>query len=298
MSETNRRPLADPRRRVSETASLVPPAVPPAVVGLLAAIGSDDTGIPVLASAVSEFPSIAARLLMLANSAWSAPARPITSLHDACLRLGLRVVRTVSLAMAVARPFDPNRCRGFDVTRYWSSALLTAEGAALLSPVLVRQDPACDEGTMRSAGLLHNLGLLWMADRWPAQTAEALAAVASGVSLEDALRATAGMDHHEAAGELGLTWGLPGPLVAAMRFCADQGYRGDHWRVAVGCGLAAGLAGRLAADSEGPADFETLPVQGLVSPDILADVYDVVAAKRDSVDALTTCLFGEQGGRR
>jgi len=293
MSAEPRRGIRSPAGRAGDTASLGPPAVPPAVVGLLAAIGSDDTGIRVLASAVSEFPSVAARLLMLANSAWSAPARPITSVHDACLRLGLRVVRSVSLAMAVARPFDPNRCRGFDVVRYWSTALLTAEGAALLSSRLLPHDPDCDEGTLRSAGLLHNLGLLWLADRWPLSTSEALAAAASGACLEDALHASVGMDHREAAGALGRAWGLPAPLVAAMRYHATPGYRGDHWRVAAACGLASALVERLERAPEGPADVDGLDPADLVAPGVVGEMWTALAARRESVAALTTCLFGE-----
>lgn len=292
------RPARGPGDRMGDTASLGPPAVPPAVVGLLAAIGSDDTGIRVLAAAVSEFPSIAARLLMLANSAWSAPARPITSIHDACLRLGLRVVRSVSLAMAVARPFDPNRCPGFDVVRYWTSALMVAEASALLSPHLVRHDPDCDEGTLRSAGLLHNLGLLWLADRWPVATAAALARVEEGTRLGEALHEAVGVDHREAAGTLGRAWGLPAPLVAAMRFHAAPDYRGDHWQVSLACGLASSLVERLDAAPEGTEDREGLDTAGLLTSDALDRASEALTTRRDAVAALTTCLFGQAAPRK
>lgn len=292
--------LVPARSRVADDLGL--PPVPQAFVRLLSAIGDEKTGVDALAEAVGACPSIAARLLMLANSAWSAPARPVTSLDSACLRLGRRVVRSVSLALAVARPFDSSRCARFDGVRYWCSALLAAEGAALLAPHLRRHDPACDEETMRTAGLLHNLGLLWLADRCAAPTAAALEVASRGVPLGLALRMSAGFDHREAGGELALAWGLPEPLRVAMRHHGSREYDGPHWPLAAGCGAAAALASMLCANPRGSFDAGSYDGDDgdgrLFSPGIMPAVLERLASQRSSVVALATGLFGDHPSDR
>jgi HD-like signal output (HDOD) protein len=69
------------------------PVLPPGATYLMQALNDDNLGFREIAAAVEKMPSIAARILALANSAWSAPARPILALDEACGRLGIKVVQ-------------------------------------------------------------------------------------------------------------------------------------------------------------------------------------------------------------
>ena len=266
------------------------PVLAPGLPYLLSALGDEEIDLGALATAVRCFPSITGRLVALANSAWVSPKRPIISLPDACSLLGLRMVRCVSFALAVGRPFDPGRCPGFDVERYWGSALLTAEGAALLAHHL--SDDAFPVDTAHTAGLLHNLGLMWLADSWPTQTAMALQVVAAGegFDLGQALYAATGNDYCAAGGQLSEAWHLPEPLTIAIRYHRTPGYRGAHWQFPAICGIAAGMASRLRRGLEwapGPSDYDALAF----SPDVLQSVFQKLAGKRDSIQHLSKTLF-------
>ena len=73
--------------------SLLEPGTKPSLCRLnpfliLKALSSDDLNFRQLSQIISKYPSIAARLIFLANSAWAAPRVPIEDLESACARLG------------------------------------------------------------------------------------------------------------------------------------------------------------------------------------------------------------------
>lgn len=264
------------------------PVLPPGLPYLLSILGDEDVDIHAVAAVVGRFPPIAGRLLALANSAWAAPARPVSGLPSACALLGLRVVRSVSFALAVARVFDPNRCPGFDAMNYWCTAFLTAEGAALLSPHLGED---CDVETLRTAGLLHNLGLLWLADAWPVPTSQAFQSAATDGDLCGCLRTACGTDYCEAGGMLGEAWGLPEPLTAVMRYHRDATYKGPHWRLAAASGMAASMADVLLRSQDFvPEESGTSPLN--IPAAGQETVFHQMAAKQASMRELTRTLFG------
>ncbi len=197
------------------------PVLPPGVPYLLSALHDDSLSFPDIARAIEHVPSVGARLLALANSAWSAPLSPITSIEAACGRLGMRVVRTASLALAVSQPFNPARCPAFDGTTFWCSTLLNAEAAAWIAQHAWRDDMA----TARTAGLLGNLGLVWLAESLPVQTGAALeeARNAPAGHLNQRLHAACGLGYDEAGALLAEAWRLPASLRDAI---ADQ-FRDD-----------------------------------------------------------------------
>lgn len=266
------------------------PVLSPGLPFLLSALGDEEIDLAALVDAVKCFPSITGRLVALANSAWVSPKRPIVSLPDACSMLGLRMVRCVSFALAVAKPFDPSRCPGFDLERYWGSALLTAEGAALLAHHL--SDNTLPADTAHTAGLLHNLGLMWLADSWPAATASALQAAANDESLDlaHALYASTGNDYCVAGGKLSEAWRLPEPLTIGIRYHRTAEYRGAYWQFAAICGVAAGMASRLWRGEEMTSRFIDAPTLALPA-DTLQSVFQQLAKKRESIQHLAKTLF-------
>jgi HD-like signal output (HDOD) protein len=265
------------------------PVLSPGLPYLLSALGDEEIDLEALATAVRCFPSITGRLVALANSAWVSPKRPIISLPDACSLLGLRMVRCVSFALAVARPFDPGSCPGFDVERYWCSALLTAEGAALLSEYL---DDECDVDTAHTAGLLHNLGLMWLADSWPQETALAFRIATSddNCGLAQALYAATGNDYCEAGGRLSEAWQLPEALTIAIRYHRTPTYRGPDWQFAAVCGNAAGMSSRLWRGQDWVQEDVECDALGL-SPTVMQSVFQKLVSKRDAILHLSKTLF-------
>ena len=205
------------------------PVLPPGIPHLLQALSDEDIDNRGLGTAISHFPSIAGRLMSLANSAWAAPPIPVTSLDMACARLGLNTVRNVSIALAIASPFNPGRCPAFDAKRHWSTSLLVADGVTWLAST-IQSSEDLDLQAMHTAGLLHNLGLLWLADKMPQETADALTlSTDQSISLGQAQQQLSGIDYCQVGGYLGESWSLPNCLVVAMREPCHHQYAGDDW---------------------------------------------------------------------
>lgn len=263
---------------------VVLPLLPPGVLNLLNALRAEDLGNRELTHAVRNFPPIVARVVALANSVWATPREPVTNLFGACALLGLNVVRSVCIALAVARPFNASRCPAFDAKRFWLSALLTAEGAVLLRPLLA---PRCDANTLGTAGLLHNLGLFGMAHILPEPTHAALQAAARGDDLVAALRAASGTDYCETGAALGQAWKLPSELILPMRHHRDIDYRGPHEALVVNVGAAAALVSALLREGAHEPDEADLRIGALPRA-----AFDQLARKRRPFDELAKALFG------
>lgn len=217
------------------------PTQPSALPFLVQALADTEIDVRDVAESIERFPNIAARLVSLANSAWSAPVEPITSIERTCAHLGLRLVKTVSMSLAVTAPFDTVRCPEFDSEMYWCNTFLVADSAAHLTVHADAGQTVLPE-VVRTAGLFHNLGLLWLADKMPQPTAEALAVVKDeGIELNTALRDYCNTDAGVIGGLLGRAWGLPDDFVAAMEHCGNTEYEGTGWQIAALVGVATGI---------------------------------------------------------
>lgn len=199
------------------------PGIPADVTRLLTVLSDEKTDFATLASTIELYPNIAARLIAVANSAWSSPVNEITSVEAACSRLGFNIVRNISVALAVAAPFDTKRCPGFNSRYFWTTALLTAEAASLISTACSHAE--IDMATARAAGMMHNIGLLLLADQLPVEVHESIKLVRKGDynNLSDALQFMLGFNHCDVGRLLGKNWELPDILVTAMSYqVADE----------------------------------------------------------------------------
>ncbi|MFK7829592.1 MAG: HDOD domain-containing protein [Congregibacter sp.] len=184
------------------------PDISPGVVRLLALLSSEDAGVVDVAEELKLYPVVAARLIGLANSAWSSPVNPVLSLSDACSRLGLGVVRSTAIAYSVSAPFNTMRCPPFDPLRFWCGSLLASEAARLLADV-----NRVDAAVASTAGMLKNLGLLWLTDIEPQLTEAALnEAKDTGTPLAMLLTGAVGMTHSEATVHLLDAWNFSDEL--------------------------------------------------------------------------------------
>lgn len=260
--------------RLDELSTLKLPTLATGTPYLLKSLTNENIDFIELASTVEKFPSIAAKLISLANSAWSAPSTPINSLEVTCSRLGLGVVRSTSIALAIGAPFDPTKCLFFEPEYFWCSALLAAEAASRLAPISsCRND--LEPSTARAAGLLYNLGLLWLVDRLPSEVDQAFMLVKNNQteSLQQALLNILGFDHLQAGGYLGNSWALPELLVGAMTHYAEPGYQGAHSEITNIVGLAAKLVSAILKEESCPEQDNRLS-RLAITDENLKDVFE------------------------
>ncbi len=189
------------------------PVLEAGVSELLADLGRADITIDEIAARVSRSPSIAARVVSCANSAWSNPITPVASVKDACMRLGLKVVRTTVIALSVGNSFDQKECPAFDARAFWAESIVTSNLASAIA-----SQRGLDVNVAQTAGLLNSIGLLWLVSAIPAEANEALTAVASGSceTLDDAFEIYGSTSVADATLELFKAWEFPAVLIATI----------------------------------------------------------------------------------
>ncbi len=206
------------------------PILPKQVQHLIKAFSNDDLEYRDLAKIIADHPVIAARLIALANSVWAAPSLPVKSLEQACINLGLSIVRSVSIGLALISPFNISACPAFDIRHFWISSKMAADAAVLLASARTNPPEQTFLQTLHTGGLLHNLGLICLADLMPKETHQALLQVKAtpGLTVNQALYELLETDFCEVGGFFAETWGLPEELVIVIKHHRDTHYQGQY----------------------------------------------------------------------
>lgn len=163
-----------------------------------------------VAQVIQTDPSLAARVLRLANSPYFGLNGSVASCTQAIVVLGFSVIRSLSVTSAVGLFGESGR--GMPAG-FWEHAANVAAGASL-----VAKHRGLPPGDAFSAGLLHDLGraLLFRHDPATYMELEHKHGVDT-LALCAAEQAHYGMDHCEAAAIVLEQWRLPLPLVEAVR---------------------------------------------------------------------------------
>ena len=199
------------------------PPMPATASELLLMATDPDVNITDLSAVIERDPSLASRMISIANSAFYAPRQPVSSIKEAIIRvLGLNMVRNIAVGMSLTGGFSTARCPGFDVTAYWVTALGTADLASGMARA-ANIDGMPDPDTAYLVGLLHNIGELLLVHVFPHEMnlAFRLFADAPGSRLADHENAVLGINHWEAGAFLMRHWELP-PIVATTIEALDK----------------------------------------------------------------------------
>lgn len=191
------------------------PNLPSQTQRLLRLLKRNDLNLKELADFLEKNQVITTRLLAVANSAWYAPAKPIVTVEAACMYLGMTLVRSICIGLAVIAPFNLTACPGFSVKRFWLSSMAVCEASTLLSQKHEDQELA---QVIHTAGLLHNIGLLCLADLLPKQTHSLLQQAKTNPqkSLTTLMQEQWRTDYGVAGGLLARKWGLPEELTVMI----------------------------------------------------------------------------------
>lgn len=217
----------------------------------------DDVTAGELSRALQGDPSLAGRVLKVANSA-SAGSRAVVSIADAVLRIGFRSVRQLAMGFSLIERCSTGVCENFNYDRFWSRSLATAVAAERLGRE-VRTIPADECFTL---GLMHDVGALALATAYPREYSamlgeSAVRTVDERMALE---REAFGLGHRDITALLLADWHLPTPLIEAVvdRGTAAAGRPERAQRLADLLQLAA-VMGEACVDSTsaGPSPAET-----------------------------------------
>jgi HD-like signal output (HDOD) protein len=207
------------------------PSLPAVVAELLTSMQEDDIDLNYLSGRIALDQALTAKTLRLANSSFYGMPSKVTSIQQAMSVLGLHSVRTLVTACGVIGAVPPTAGVALDFDLFWREAIATAVWARALARQL-RQSP----DTAFTAGLLHNLGTLVLATRFPDEYAAVPAwrAAHADASVAEAELAVFGVDHTQAGSALAAYWKFPPAIQDAISH--------QHRDNATGLALAIGLA--------------------------------------------------------
>lgn len=188
------------------------PSLPAVVVELLQSLDDADADTDLLARKISRDQALVAKMLRVANSSFYGLQGKVGSIQDAIVVLGLRGVRTLASAAAVAGVFGKTSASGYDFRVFWRHSI----GVALCARALAPRMRANAENAF-AAGLLHDIGRLVLASCFPAHFKAALDyRQRLDCPLLDAERALLGIDHAQVGRVLTERWKFPSLMSQAI----------------------------------------------------------------------------------
>lgn len=184
----------------------------------------EDVTLPELAQVIKADPAFVGRLIRSANGANAIGRRPVVSVHDAMVYLGVPAVRALALGFSLMSNYSAGMCRSFPYAQFWSHSL--ACGIAMQA-ITARTRAARAEETF-SVGLLARIGELALATLYPAAYASVLENCRKfhDIELVELEQAAFAMNHRELAAAMLTDWNIPKVFVDPVFHHEDAGGAG------------------------------------------------------------------------
>ncbi|HET8938523.1 MAG TPA: response regulator [Polyangiales bacterium] len=189
------------------------PSAPSTYWDLTLAAEKPDTGLSEFAAIVERDPAMSLKVLQLVNSAFFGAARRVNSVQQAVGRLGLELLKALTLSVHAFDTLKAPPCPGFSIDDLQQHSFLTARLAKQLTT-------DANSGTEAFAAcVLHDVGKLVLAVGAPPDLAEVLKQQREtqrpAYELE---REKFGTTHAEVGAFLLGSWGLPLTLVETVAY--------------------------------------------------------------------------------
>jgi len=165
-----------------------------------------------LAHLVQSDPALTARVLRLANSPTIGARRPVVSVLDAVVLVGMKSVCQFALGLSLVGKYARGRCAAFDYPAYWSRSL----ALAVAIQALVGRERSVAPEEAFTLGLLADIGRLALATAWPEEYGTCLQQ-AQGDALSGLEKERFAIDHDALSLTLLADWGFPAVFLDALR---------------------------------------------------------------------------------
>jgi HD-like signal output (HDOD) protein len=269
------------------------PPLPEASLRILSAVNDPEITINELVEVLSLSPSLVARLLGLANSAYFGQAGQIKDLRKAIIQvLGLNLVKSFSLSIALNVQLDTKKCSTFRSDYHWSRSLTTAVLAQKLSVSI--KDELMLPTTVYTSGLLLNIGILVAVFLFPEGMNDIfINCEKSNTSVVTGIRQKFGEDSFKLGFHLLNKWHLPVVYQNVLKEFGTPDYSGDEKRLIVLLQLSQSLSkiineGKPLEISQFYAMLNDLP---LSSEKLISVVKEIVDSRKD-IQELAAIISG------
>ena len=265
------------------------PPMPSIAQEILIASNDDSSDMDDIAKIIKKDPALTAKIISMANSAFFGFGRNISTLEQAIINvLGLDLVKGFSLSLAMSSVFEPEKCANFDIKRYWCSAFLTAELASgFINHIDSKQ--VLDPNQLYLYGLLHNIGILVLAHRFPNIMSELFSTAKEDKEkrLIDYEKETIDFNHHDAGSWLGHKWKLPYEIIDTIEHHHVLEYGGRNANFVVLIGYCSRISRQWLLDTNYDPMQETEVIEALnLKTDALEDYLNKSFSKLDNIKNL------------
>jgi HD-like signal output (HDOD) protein len=188
-------------------------SLPQALAQILREVDNPDFGSEQLARIILKDPPLTAKILKLANSSMYRRYSAVSNVHQAVQTLGAVTVKCLALSSSVFHPEQIKSDSGVDPQRYFENVLTVAAACEKIAGAIGYR--SAEEAFI--AGLLHDMGTLFLLHNYPKEYRRVLEGRARGISgIIDAERRVFGTDHCEVGSLLSSRWRLPEYITVAI----------------------------------------------------------------------------------
>lgn len=191
------------------------PSLPALYTQVMAELAKPEASIHFIGRLISKDPAMTARILQMVNSTVFGLGSPTSDPVEAVLQLGVERTKAVILLADVFLHFAKSGCPGFSHDQLWRHSLAVG-GFARAITLAQTKDMKLAEMAY-TAGLLHDLGMLFLAANLPESYSQVLEqAERRNIPVCDVESEVYEASHAELAASVLGTWGLPDAIMAAI----------------------------------------------------------------------------------
>lgn len=158
-------------------------------------------------------PSLTARVLKMINSAYYGLPNEITSISQAVSLMGRQLLKEVLMGSVLAGIFSKTASSAYPMREFWKHSVKTAIIARNLA---MQNASVLDHEAFFTAGLLHDIGKLVIAQIEPEVMCEVEIREAKHMETDEFERAQLGITHVEVGTEMMKQWGMPMLLIQCL----------------------------------------------------------------------------------
>jgi HD-like signal output (HDOD) protein len=188
------------------------PSLPTVIIRVVKATERETVSTSEIEELISTDAAISTKLLKVVNSAYFGMQRQVFSINQAIAILGLHQVRNLVLSIGVLNALSTESARTEDMQRcFWERSFGTASCAQMVGRL--KRLPAKEQELLFVAGLLHDIGVLFLMTQFTSPYLEVLkASHANKEPLVHVERRSLHTDHASLGGMLADKWNFPSEL--------------------------------------------------------------------------------------
>lgn len=193
------------------------PSFPVLYLEIMKAVEAPDTPLQMIDDLLIKDPGLTAKILQIVNSAAMGLQEKISNPLEAVQQLGLNTVRSLALSAHVFASFTPAQKLNFPMDALWDHLMKCGNTARAIMQA-ENADSAYVEAAY-TAGMLHDIGKLMLADSLPKEFQDVLTRAATRSEPFYKIETEVfGATHAGLAAYLLGLWGLPAMIVEAVAF--------------------------------------------------------------------------------